>query len=102
MAQAARSGTLPAGAPVDHGAARRAGLRARARRYRASDPLNVAVIPAPGSGLASMRATGQLERLYTHLAHYANRFHLTYVTWGNYHDEARLWQPFAEQTGARL
>jgi len=64
--------------------------------------LKVAVIPAPGSGLASMARTGQLERFYAHLAYYAARFHLTYVTWGDYPEEARLWRPFAEQAGARL
>ena len=64
--------------------------------------MKLVVLPAPGSGLASMALTGQLERLFVHLGHYANAFDLTYVTWGDPDEEARLWKPFADQTGAQL
>mgnify|MGYP001559815454 FL=1 len=64
--------------------------------------MNLVVLPAPGSGLGSMAATGQLERLFVHLGYYANACSLTYITWGDYDAEARLWHPFAQQTGARL
>jgi glycosyltransferase involved in cell wall biosynthesis len=49
-----------------------------------------------------MAVTGQLERLFVHLGYYADRFNLTYVTWGDPDEEARLWKPFRDQTGAEL
>ena len=64
--------------------------------------MKLVVLPAPGSGLASMALTGQLERLFVHLSYYANAFDLAYVTWGDPEEEARLWKPFSDQTGARL
>ena len=64
--------------------------------------MRLVVFPAPGSGLASMASTGQLERLFVHLSHYANAFDLAYVTWGDPDEEARLWKPFADQMGAQL
>ena len=60
------------------------------------------MIPAVGSGLASMARTGQLERLFVHLGRYAEAFEVSYVTWGDPDEEARLWKPFHEQTDARL
>lgn len=64
--------------------------------------MRIVILPAVGSGLASMFHTGQLERLFVHLGHYANHFNLAYVTWGDPEEEERLWTPFRNQTAAQL
>ena len=63
---------------------------------------HVGIFPAVGSGLGSMAATGQLERLYVHLSAYTDRGALTYHTYGDYADERHLWERFYRQTGANL
>ena len=64
--------------------------------------MKLGVIPAPNSGLWSMPRTGQVERLFRHLAYYAEHFDLRYVTWGEPEEEWRLWKPFHDKTGAQL
>ena len=64
--------------------------------------VRLGVIPAMGSGLESMAATGQFERLFMHLRLYAAEFDVTYFTWGDWAEEERLWRPFQEDTGAHL
>ena len=65
-------------------------------------PLRVGILPAVGSGLGSMAATGQLERLYVHLGEYTKTFSLTYFSGRPYHDEVQHWKPFYQRTGAGL
>jgi len=55
-----------------------------------------------GSGLASMARTGQLERLFVHLGHYAALGEISYFSWGDQDEETALWRPFQAQTDARL
>ena len=64
--------------------------------------LRLGVIPAVGSGLASMAQTGQLDRLFVHLGYYTDEFEVTHFTWGDWFEEQRFWRSFYEQTGARL
>ena len=39
--------------------------------------MRLGILPAVNSGLGSLAKTGQLERLYVHLGHYAEAFSLT-------------------------
>lgn len=62
----------------------------------------VGIFPAVGSGLSSMAATGQLDRLYAHLGAYAEAFGLRYYTYLPYGDEEPKWDPFYRSTSAIL
>ena len=64
--------------------------------------IHVGIFPAVGSGLGSMAATGQLERLYVHLSAYTDCGALTYHTYGGYAEERQPWERFYRQTGANL
>ena len=64
--------------------------------------MRIGILPAVGSGLGSMVRTGQLERLFVHLSHYADRGQVRYFSYLDPPEEHEHWRAFREQCGGEL